>query len=125
MDPNSNPTYQRASDEAIAALLKKQFGGVEGDGKDSSCAVCGIVYGHESTVVELPCHHLFCDEGCIEQWLKTSRTCPTCRYKLPEHEGSAVSAAERQPEQMDIATPNVDMQNIAVETVMEDEEVVW
>jgi hypothetical protein len=109
MDPNSNPTYQRASDEAIAALPKKQFGEVEGDGKDSSCAVCGVVYGDETTVVELPCHHLFCDEGCIEQWLKTSRTCPTCRYKLPEHQGPAVPETEEHPDQMDIAPQAVEM----------------
>lgn len=35
----------------------------------------------DQVIVTLPCKHPF-HEGCIMPWLKTSATCPVCRYAL-------------------------------------------
>lgn len=38
----------------------------------------------DQVIVTLPCKHPF-HEGCIMPWLKTSATCPVCRYALGLH----------------------------------------
>lgn len=38
---------------------------------------------NSGVAIELPCHHDFHDD-CIIMWLKTSGTCPVCRYALVE-----------------------------------------
>ncbi|KAI0931530.1 hypothetical protein AcV5_005004 [Taiwanofungus camphoratus] len=57
------------------------------------CAVCKEQFKletddpDEQVVVTLPCKHPF-HESCIMPWLKSSGTCPVCRYQLvpqPEH----------------------------------------
>lgn len=59
----------------------------------NDCAVCKDQFKletedpEEQVVVTLPCKHPF-HEGCILPWLKSSGTCPVCRYALipqPEH----------------------------------------
>jgi len=68
------------------------------------CAVCKDQFKletddpDEQVVVTLPCTHPF-HEGCILPWIKSSGTCPVCRYALvpqPEHhtpgQGSAGSS---------------------------------
>jgi len=60
------------------------------------CAICkdqfklGTEDPDEQIVVTLPCTHPF-HEGCIVPWIKSSGTCPVCRYALvpqPEQHGS-------------------------------------
>jgi len=60
------------------------------------CAVCkdqfklGTDDPDEQIVITLPCKHPF-HEGCIVPWIKSSGTCPVCRYALiaqPEQHGS-------------------------------------
>ena len=52
---------------------------------ERDCAVCkeqfslGTEDPDEQVVVTLPCKHPFHD-GCITPWLKSSGTCPVCRY---------------------------------------------
>ncbi|PSR71067.1 hypothetical protein PHLCEN_2v13036 [Hermanssonia centrifuga] len=60
---------------------------------DKDCAVCkeqfklGTEDPDEQIIVTLPCKHPF-HESCIMPWLKSSGTCPVCRFQLipqPEH----------------------------------------
>ncbi|KAJ7651662.1 hypothetical protein DFH06DRAFT_1207719 [Mycena polygramma] len=62
---------------------------------EKDCAVCKDQFKldtedpDEQVVVTLPCKHPF-HEPCILPWLKSSGTCPVCRYALvaqPEHHG--------------------------------------
>ncbi|KAI7795579.1 putative RING finger protein 165 [Triplophysa rosa] len=50
------------------------------------CSNCGgclsvVCFGRESPVLRLPCMHLF-HQGCVDQWLATSRKCPICRVDI-------------------------------------------
>ncbi|KAH8990113.1 hypothetical protein EDB86DRAFT_2939570 [Lactarius hatsudake] len=60
---------------------------------ERDCAVCKEQFSlttedpDDQVIVTLPCTHPF-HEGCIMPWLKSSGTCPVCRYQLvpqPEH----------------------------------------
>ncbi|KAF8665286.1 hypothetical protein AX16_000307 [Volvariella volvacea WC 439] len=60
---------------------------------EKDCAVCKEQFSVKTTdpeelvVVTLPCHHPF-HQPCILPWLKSSGTCPVCRYALvpqPNH----------------------------------------
>ena len=52
---------------------------------EKDCAVCKEQFKLETEdpddqiLITLPCHHPF-HENCILPWLKTSGTCPVCRY---------------------------------------------
>jgi len=56
------------------------------------CAVCKDQFAlntedpDEQILVTLPCKHSF-HEGCIMPWLKTSATCPVCRFQLVPQPG--------------------------------------
>jgi E3 ubiquitin-protein ligase RNF115/126 len=56
------------------------------------CAVCKDQFAlnteepDEQVVVTLPCKHPF-HEGCIMPWLKSSATCPVCRFQLVPQPG--------------------------------------
>ncbi|GAA6054120.1 hypothetical protein JCM3770_003205 [Rhodotorula araucariae] len=55
----------------------------------SSCAICQDNYILDETAIALPCkptNHLY-HEDCIVPWLKTSGTCPTCRFALVPQPG--------------------------------------
>ncbi|OBZ79191.1 putative RING finger protein P32A8.03c [Grifola frondosa] len=63
---------------------------------EKDCAVCKDQFKletedpDEQVIVTLPCHHPF-HEPCILPWLKSSGTCPVCRYQLipqPDTPGS-------------------------------------
>ncbi|KAG2325213.1 hypothetical protein Bca52824_007941 [Brassica carinata] len=49
------------------------------------CAICLEDLPVGSAASTLPCQHHF-HTGCILEWLKTSRFCPTCRLVLPAEE---------------------------------------
>ncbi|KAH9178668.1 hypothetical protein EDB89DRAFT_1927811 [Lactarius sanguifluus] len=60
---------------------------------ERDCAVCKEQFSlttedpDDQVIVTLPCTHPF-HEGCIMPWLKSSGTCPVCRFQLvpqPEH----------------------------------------
>ncbi|KAK3718209.1 protein K48-linked ubiquitination [Vermiconidia calcicola] len=94
MDPNSGVVLRPASETAIAALPRKIFAEIEkGDAEDQSkCLVCLGKFTDDDVVVLMPCGHVFCETGCIEQWLKQFNSCPTCRAKLPALEVEAGKA---------------------------------
>jgi len=63
---------------------------------EQDCAVCKEQFSlttedpDDQVIVTLPCKHPF-HEGCIMPWLKSSGTCPVCRFQLvpqPEHHPS-------------------------------------
>ncbi|KAI0718936.1 hypothetical protein C8T65DRAFT_706595 [Cerioporus squamosus] len=60
---------------------------------EKDCAVCkdqfalGTEDPDEQIVITLPCQHPF-HEPCILPWLKTSGTCPVCRYQLVPQPGA-------------------------------------
>ncbi|KAG0366381.1 hypothetical protein BGZ54_005411 [Gamsiella multidivaricata] len=45
------------------------------------CSVCKDEFTKEDNCLQLKCRHIFHDD-CIKPWLKTSGTCPTCRFEL-------------------------------------------
>ncbi|GAA6004925.1 hypothetical protein JCM11491_002279 [Sporobolomyces phaffii] len=53
------------------------------------CTICQDDFAVSETLASLPCRHLF-HPDCIVPWLKTSGTCPVCRYAMipqPGQEG--------------------------------------
>jgi len=92
--PNGGP----ADADAIAMLPRLELDEVSAerlrvDGYDS-CPICLDVYEVGETVVCMPCsgNHLS-HADCLEKWLGTASTCPSCRYMLPS-KGSSPSAQE-------------------------------
>ncbi|GAA5927835.1 hypothetical protein JCM1841_005772, partial [Sporobolomyces salmonicolor] len=57
-------------------------------GHDSinDCPICQDAFQLSEEIIPLPCRHLF-HSDCIVPWLKTSGTCPVCRYALVPQPG--------------------------------------
>ncbi|BGO90774.1 hypothetical protein NBRC10512_002846 [Rhodotorula toruloides] len=51
-----------------------------------SCGICLDAFQLSDSAVALPCKHLY-HEDCLVPWLKTSGTCPTCRFALVPQPG--------------------------------------
>lgn len=84
LDPNADPVFHCASDNAIAVLRRTPYAKIDKSEAMENCAICGSEWDESSVLVELPCAHSYCE--CIEQWLKTSNACPECRAPLLEVE---------------------------------------
>jgi hypothetical protein len=57
-----------------------------GEARESGeCAVCLDEYEAGDALRTMPCAHGF-HERCIVEWLRASRLCPLCRFKLPPEE---------------------------------------
>lgn len=70
-----------ASDSAIAALEDRQ---VTADDEQPKCAICQDEKDVGDTITELPCACVTVyDRECIEQWLRSNQTCPSCRRSIP------------------------------------------
>ncbi|XP_059894338.1 E3 ubiquitin-protein ligase ARK2C-like [Gadus macrocephalus] len=56
---------------------------------DEKCTICLSMLEEAEDVRRLPCMHLF-HQGCVDQWLATSRKCPICRVDIETqlHPGS-------------------------------------
>lgn len=81
---------------------------------ERECAVCKDQFQletedpEEQVVVTLPCSHPF-HESCIMPWLKSSGTCPVCRYQLvPQPSGHPPGPGPPQQPQSPGPSPNTD-----------------
>ena len=95
MDPNNNAKFTPAADSVIASLPRKNFAEVAKTESNEECLICRTKFENTTEVMELPCGHIFCSNGCGEMWLKQSNQCATCRAKLPtkeEVQAAAVNA---------------------------------
>ncbi|BGP15185.1 hypothetical protein JCM10213_008674 [Rhodosporidiobolus nylandii] len=52
----------------------------------TTCSICQDAYQLDEEVIALPCKHIY-HTDCLVPWLKTSGTCPTCRYALVPQPG--------------------------------------
>ncbi|GAA5994237.1 uncharacterized protein JCM10292_001949 [Rhodotorula paludigena] len=64
----------------------------------NSCSVCQDAFQLDEAALSLPCRHIY-HEGCIVPWLKTSGTCPTCRFALVPQPGQPGYGEQQQPQQ--------------------------
>jgi len=86
MEQSNSDKPVPAPDELIATLPRTV---VEADSPllAKDCAVCKDSFEVAQDTISLPCKHAFHDE-CILPWIKSSGTCPVCRYELvpqPKH----------------------------------------
>ncbi|KNC83984.1 hypothetical protein SARC_03804 [Sphaeroforma arctica JP610] len=68
----------------LLGLPEQAVGGTD----EFECAICmGDECAHDAprVVTGLPCGHEFHRE-CVRRWLQNSKTCPICRYELPDSE---------------------------------------
>lgn len=87
---NGEPVSDEEEAERVKRHLEKEmekygitiqnFPMVKAD-KKKECYICLKYF--KNFALKLPCGHLFCKE-CLEPWLKTNSTCPTCKKRLKE-----------------------------------------
>jgi hypothetical protein len=63
------PTFVFTKKQAVAL----------GTSGDPSCSVCLSSYEEGERLRRLGCGHTYHADGCLDQWLQTSATCPRCR----------------------------------------------
>ncbi|CAB1318864.1 unnamed protein product, partial [Coregonus sp. 'balchen'] len=77
-----NPS-RHASAELLQ--LEDRLGSIGEEGEetdvDEKCTICLSMLEEAEDVRRLPCMHLF-HQGCVDQWLATSRKCPICRVDI-------------------------------------------
>ena len=72
------------SDEGKQLLEPVRFSSL--DTEETKCTIMQDTFKDDTTVIELPCKHVFCEEA-IMHWLENeSASCPVCRTKLPSKE---------------------------------------
>lgn len=75
---NQPPPTRKASPEALDALpvvpVKEEL-------CDQDCPVCQDCFTEGEKVVRMPCGHSF-HRPCLQPWMQSHNTCPTCRYEL-------------------------------------------
>ncbi|EJD03799.1 uncharacterized protein FOMMEDRAFT_133178 [Fomitiporia mediterranea MF3/22] len=110
MMEGANSTRPVPATEEIMGKLPREVleEGSELLGRD--CAVCKEQFNakaddpDEQVVVTLPCKHPF-HEGCIMPWLKSSGTCPVCRYALVPQPNSHPSGSGSLPDRPGSGSP--------------------
>ncbi|KAF9929791.1 hypothetical protein FBU30_001227 [Linnemannia zychae] len=81
------------SEEAINSLPYHTLTSEELDAK-TECSVCKDEFESKDICIQLKCKHIF-HEDCIKPWLKTSATCPTCRFSLVPEDGAQQQVQEQ------------------------------
>ncbi|GFO46841.1 RING finger protein 44 [Plakobranchus ocellatus] len=81
-DDHSSPD-NGLSEDKIQEFPTREFSrSAERSGSDqTSCVVCISDYENKQLLRMLPCFHEFHVE-CVDEWLKTHRTCPVCRHDV-------------------------------------------
>ena len=75
---------QIISDEGNKMLKSVNYSSLATEEK--KCGITQEEFEDNTIVIELPCKHVFCEEGIIH-WLENeSASCPICRFKLPSKE---------------------------------------
>ncbi|GFO02127.1 LOW QUALITY PROTEIN: RING finger protein 38 [Plakobranchus ocellatus] len=74
------------SEDKIQQIPTRQFSrSADGSGSDqTSCVFCMCDFEDKQLLRILPCFHEFHAE-CVNEWLKTHRTCPVCRHDVTEN----------------------------------------
>ncbi|GFO50159.1 E3 ubiquitin-protein ligase rnf38 [Plakobranchus ocellatus] len=87
------PDYHSSPDnglsvDTIQEIPTRQFSrGAERSGSDqTSCVFCMCDFEDKQLLRILPCFHEFHAE-CVDEWLKTHRTCPLCRHDVETGSG--------------------------------------
>ncbi|KAF9661655.1 hypothetical protein SADUNF_Sadunf19G0091300 [Salix dunnii] len=87
LDEEAHVVVPRGASKSTLNKLKKDqsfcMKEMQDDGDEScsdSCVVCLEKFSARVELTRLPCKHRF-HEQCIFEWLKTSTSCPLCRYE--------------------------------------------
>jgi hypothetical protein len=81
-DPSNGAILHPASDATLKALPVKKYAEVKME-DGVQCVVCREEFKDDQLIMQLPCKHYFCEDGCAVQWLKQQDTCPVCRARVP------------------------------------------
>lgn len=82
----STVTYSPSSFTALDRLQSNREGGagnIDSPMAVAPCSICMERMNSEQDIRCLPCMHMFHDR-CVEGWLLSSRTCPSCRIAVPD-----------------------------------------
>ncbi|KAK7836966.1 uncharacterized protein LOC112031846 [Quercus suber] len=77
---NYEPKPTPATKSSVRALEKFRFH--QGSSSVQECSICLEEFQNGSKVTRMPCSHVYHGK-CIFKWLKTSHSCPLCRYPMP------------------------------------------
>ncbi|KAF5206354.1 RING/FYVE/PHD-type zinc finger family protein [Thalictrum thalictroides] len=75
-----HPKLAPAAPSAVEALKTKQY--CDEENSKDPCTICREEFMTGEDVTLMPCSHIF-HKDCIECWLKTTNTCPLCRFAMP------------------------------------------
>ena len=81
-DLSNGAILHPASDATIKSLPIKKYAEVKTE-DGAQCVVCREEFKDDQSIMQLPCKHYFCEDGCTVQWLKQHDNCPVCRARVP------------------------------------------
>ena len=76
------PAKKRARSPGAAAAAAASAAVAKAAAKREAALICHVCTELLCAPISLPCGHTFC-KVCLDKWLPTNRTCPTCRAAVP------------------------------------------
>ena len=70
----------------LANLRKVEYDNIKIEQQCKKCAITMEDFEKGEKVIQLPCKHIFKEEGIMSWLTDNSATCPVCRYELPYRE---------------------------------------